>query len=175
MDELILKAIQGDKEAFTLVILEYEQELYKIAKMRLKSDDDICEAIQNTMILAYKHIGKVKQVEYFKTWIVRILMNECKKTYKRQNKFLSIEDDNLVELKDRKNEYENLESEITFNSLIEILNYVEKEIIVLYYNSGFSIKEISKILHINENTIKTKMKRAKNKLKDYMEGFDYYE
>ena len=83
MEELILKAIAGDKDAFTLVILEYEQELYKIAKMRLISDYDICEAIQNTMILAYKHIKKVKEVKYFKTWIIRILINECKKIYKR--------------------------------------------------------------------------------------------
>ena len=175
MEELILKAITGDKDAFTLVILDYEQELYKIAKMRLRSDYDICEAIQNTMILAYKHIKKVKEVKYFKTWIIRILINECKKIYKRKKKESLIDDNNLLEIKDIKNEYENIENELTFNSLIEKLDYIEREIIVLYYNSGFSIKEIGKILHINENTIKTKMRRAKIKLKNYMEGFDYYE
>lgn len=58
MEELLSKAILGDKDAFTDIILEYEQELYKIARMRLNNDYDICEAVQSTMILAYKHIKK---------------------------------------------------------------------------------------------------------------------
>ena len=50
MEELIQKAKNGDKEAFTTIMLSLEKDLYKIAKTRLKNDDDIYDAIQETII-----------------------------------------------------------------------------------------------------------------------------
>lgn len=174
MEELLSKAILGDKDAFTNIILKYEQELYKIARMRLNNDYDICEAIQSTMILAYKHIKKVKNANYLKTWIVRILINECKKIYKKNKKQI-LEYTQLEEVIDTKNNYDRVDSELTFNSLLRILDYEERQILILYYSSGFSIKNISNILHINENTVKTKMRKAKNKLKEKYGGKMFYE
>ncbi len=174
MEELLSKAILGDKDAFTNIILGYQQELYKIARMRLNNDYDICEAVQSTMILAYKHIKKVKNVNYLKTWIVRILINECKKIYKKNKKQL-LNDNQMEEVIDIKNDYDKIDSELTFNSLLKILDYEERQILILYYSSGFSIKEISKILHINENTIKTKMRKAKIKLKERYKGELFYD
>lgn len=60
MESLIEKAKQGDERAFTKLILNYEQDLYKIALTRLHSEDDIQEAIQETMISIYKH-RKIKR------------------------------------------------------------------------------------------------------------------
>lgn len=174
MEELLSKAILGDKEAFTNIILEYEQELYKIARMRLNNDYDICEAVQSTMILAYKHIKKVKNMKYLKTWIVRILINECKKIYKKNKKQMG-EDTQMEEIIDNSNGYDQVDSELTFNLLLQILNYQERQILMLYYSSGFSIKEISNILHINQNTVKTKKRKAICKLKEKYRGEMFYE
>ena len=74
MEELIQKAKNGDKEAFTTIMLSLEKDLYKIAKTRLKNDDDIYDAIQETIIEAFKSIKKLKNTEAFKTWIIRILI-----------------------------------------------------------------------------------------------------
>lgn len=90
--------------------------------MRLNNDYDICEAMQNTMILAYKHIKKVKNISFLKTWIVRILINECKKIYKKDKKHISLEDNSMQDFSDNKNDYNKIDSELTFNSLIKILN-----------------------------------------------------
>ena len=67
MEELIQKAKNGDKEAFTTIMLSLEKDLYKIAKTRLKNDDDIYDAIQETIIEAFKSIKKLKNTEAFKT------------------------------------------------------------------------------------------------------------
>lgn len=174
MEELLSKAILGDKEAFTNIILEYEQELYKIARMRLNNDYDICEAVQSTMILAYKHIKKVKNAKYLKTWIVRILINECKKIYKKNKKLIG-EDTQMEEIIDNSNDYDLVNSELTFYSLLKILDYQERQILMLYYSSSFNIKEISNILHMNENTVKTKMRKAKSKLKEKYRGEMFYD
>ena len=54
MDELVKRAQQGNKEAFTELILLLKADLYKIAKTRIKNDEDIYDAIQETMIIAFK-------------------------------------------------------------------------------------------------------------------------
>lgn len=82
MESLIEKAKDGDQIAFTELMLQIKDELYKVAKIRLKNDDDVFDVIQETMISAYKSLKKLKHNEYFKTWVIRILINECNKFYK---------------------------------------------------------------------------------------------
>lgn len=60
MEELVKKARKGDKKAFTMLILEIKNELYKIAKTRITNEADIDDAIQETMIETYKSIKKLK-------------------------------------------------------------------------------------------------------------------
>lgn len=86
MEELIKRAKDGDKEAFTTLMLSLEKELYKIAKARLKNDDDIYDAIQETIIEAFKSIKKLKKIEAFKIWIIRILINKTNDIFRRRNK-----------------------------------------------------------------------------------------
>ena len=62
MDELVKRAQQGNKEAFTELILLLKADLYKIAKTRIKNDEDIYDAIQETMIIAFKSIKKLKKI-----------------------------------------------------------------------------------------------------------------
>ena len=86
MEELVEKAKNGDKNSFTKLMLMAERELYYIAKSRLKNDDDVYDAIQETTIIAYKNIEKLKENQYFKTWLIRILINETNLIYKRNKK-----------------------------------------------------------------------------------------
>ena len=63
-----------------------------------------------------------------------------------------------------------IDSDIDFYLLISKLNYEERIIVILHYAENFTFKEISKILHINENTVKTRLYRAKEKLKYICRG-----
>ena len=56
--------------------------------MRLYCEDDINDAVQETIIKAYRYIKKIKQPQYFKTWIIKVLINNCNKIYKKSNKNL---------------------------------------------------------------------------------------
>lgn len=170
MYELVNKAKLGNKEAFTKIIIEIENELYKIARLRLKNEDDIDDAIQETMIKAFKSIKKLKNEEYFKTWIIKILINSCNNIYrKKKKKEISIEDYSK-ELKSEINKLEHVENELDFYSIIKVLDYEEKIILVLFYMENFTTKEISKIIKLNSNTVKSKLLRAKNKLKEVYGG-----
>jgi RNA polymerase sigma-70 factor (ECF subfamily) len=163
MEELVQLAKDGDKKAFTKLILDMKNELYGVAKSRLKNEDDIDDAIQNTMILAFHHLNMLRENKYFKTWVVKILINECNHIYQKK-KFKDI----LNFSKEKKEELLKMyvEDNFSFNILIESLSYKEKIILKLYYKYEYTSKEIALILNKNENTIKTIIRRARETLKN---------
>ena len=173
MDELVLRAKDGDADAYTQLILEIRNDLYKICKMRITSDDEIDDIIQDTMIQTFKNIKKLKDPSKFKSWIISILINNCNHYYMKKNrrKIVSIEDNlNDCENKLYENNIDDIESDMNFYQLLSNLNYEERIIIILYYSEQFTFKEISQILKISDNTVKSRLYRAKNKIKNECEG-----
>lgn len=156
----------GDKEAFTKIVISYENDLYKIARTRLQNDDDISDVFQETIINAFKSIKKLKNTEYFKTWLIRILINNCNSLYSKKKKRKEFFIEDLQEDNYRiEDDFENINGELSFNDMMKILNYDERIAMTLYYSEGYTNKEISKILRTNENTIKARISRAKLKIK----------
>lgn len=172
MEELVEKSKKGDEEAFTKLMISLESDLYKIAKMRLECDDDINEAIQETMIEAFKSIKKVRKPEYFKTWIIRVLINKCNKIYKKYKKNQTLEDKLKMNSNQTNYDEELKNSELDFFILIKILNYKERISLTLYYLENFTTKEISRILKEPESTIRNRISRAIQKLRKIYKGGD---
>lgn len=177
MEELIIRSKNGDERAFTELILTIKNELYRIGKTRLSDDNDISDAIQETMINAYKHLRKLKDNTNFKSWIIKILINECNKIYKKKSKKEKLFEKIIIEknLSAIDNSITSINSKLDFELLIEKLNYEEKLIVTLYYNSKYSCNEIAEILHMNINTVKSKLTRAKEKVKKSYKGGILYE
>lgn len=177
MEELILEAKKGNIEAFTLAILNIKNDLYKIAKVKTSNEEDIQDIIQETMLNAYKNIKKLKDPSKFKSWIIKILINNCNKYYKKKKILYNIDDYNIETYRDilkYNHDKALVEDTLTFYEIIQELKYDERIIIVLYYGERYTTKEISQILCINENTIKTRLARAKEKIKKNYKG-DIYE
>ena len=170
MEELIQKAKKGDKEAFTKLILEISNDLYKIAKTRITNTQDIEDAIQETMIEAFKSIKKLKDITKFKKWIIKILINKCNRIYrKKYKKDISINEYDLDKYLITNN-YKEIEDDINFYSLIKDLKYTERIIIILYYMEDYSVKEIKEILGMKESKINTNLFRARQKIKKKYKG-----
>lgn len=175
MEELIKKAKAGDKKAFTELIKMIENDLYRIARTRLSDDYDIKDAIQETMINTYKHLNNLKDNTNFKSWIIKILINECNKIYrKKSRKDKLIDKVNFEKSLNNGTDYiGDSISNMDFKILIEKLDYQERLIVTLFYNSKYSCNEISEILTMNTNTVKSKLRRAKEKIKKSYKGGIY--
>lgn len=163
MEELVEKAKSGNETAFTELILQMKDELYKIAKVRLKNDDDVFDAIQETVLSTYKSLKKLKYNQYFKTWVIKILINECNKSYKSSN---SKKECSYEILENEISNQDIIEEKINFNFICNKLNKEEGTIILLYYMEKYTDKEIGKIMNIKENTVRTKRTRAKDKIRE---------
>lgn len=168
--EYIEKAINGDEKAFSNIIHSIELEMYKIARIKLNDEEDIYDAMQETIILIYKNLRKLKHKEYFKTWSTKILINECNKVYKRKIRIKNeIEIDENTNVNDSEDLFNKIENEYDFNKLLCILNSKERTIISLFYIDNYSINEIAKILKITPGATKTRLRRTKQKIKNFYE------
>lgn len=168
MEKLVAKAKKGDKDSFTELILKIEDDLYKIARTKLNNQEDILDAIQETIISAYKSINKLKKNELFKKWIIKILINECNDQYKKKT---CIEfDEDIINKQELNSSTIKLEETLNFECLMRMLNGDERIVMTLFYAEEYTTKEIAEILNINENTIKTRIRRAKEKIKNKYEG-----
>lgn len=168
MEKFINDAKDGDVNAFTKLIYDIRIDLYKIARTRLSSSEDIEDAVQETIIEAFKSLKSLRQPQYFKKWIIKILVNKCNKIYKYKKRynisFEELEVENFI----GENSIEKTDNYIEFDLMLKSLNYDEKIATVLYYLEDYTTKEISKILKTSENTIKSRLRRAKIKMKkDY--------
>ena len=75
MEKLVQKAKQHDKIAFTVLIEQNTKSMYKVAKAILKNDEDVADALQDTILTCWEKIGTLEKNEFFKTWLIRILIN----------------------------------------------------------------------------------------------------
>lgn len=152
-----------DKESFSQAVLGCEHTLYRVAKSILFCDSDCEDAVQEAILKAYKKINTLKDEQYFKTWLVRILINECYRINKSEHKTYNIEDFSSVCNRDN--------SDVSHELYAAIIKLPEKIriTIVLFYIEGYSVTEIKGILKIPEGTVKSRLSTGRKQLKIYME------
>lgn len=156
----IIKAKNGDNEAFLELINENKLNIYRVARGILSNEHDIEDAIQNTVIKAYEKINTLKRNEFFRTWLVRILINECNEIIRRNKRIVSINENNHEE---RYNDcYENIDLTKAINSLSEELRVTT----VLFYFEDMSIKDIASVLNIPNGTVRSRLSRARKILRE---------
>ncbi|EOS80147.1 sigma-70 family RNA polymerase sigma factor [Dorea sp. 5-2] len=162
MDALLVKRAQReDVGAFVELMEKYKTALYKVAKSYLGSEDDIADVMQDTVLAAYEHIKELKNASYFKTWLTRILINQCKDFLRQQKKY-------VVSDKIAETPYEMPENNREFYELIKELPEDYRMIFLLYYGEGFKTNEIAQILDVNENTVKSRLRRGRDRLKQVL-------
>lgn len=157
------------KDQFSTKILAMERKLYRVAKSLLRNDEDCSDAIQNALLKAYGKLHTLKNEEYFQTWIIRILINEAYTILREKKRRLSYE------------EYmggEQMTDEETYSPVFEEITKMQEKYripFVLHYVEGYTMAEISKMLDISEGTVKIRLYRARNQLKEQLKGVEGYE
>ena len=166
MEKLVQKAKQHDKTAFTVLIEQNTKSMYKVAKAILKNDEDVADALQDTILTCWEMIGTLEKNEFFKTWLIRILINKCNVIYRQKVSWVS--EEQFPEYSVSENQYTYVE----WCQLLECLEEKYRIVIVLYYVEGFKVREIARILKVSESTVKGRLVTAREKVEKLyqMEG-----
>ena len=159
MEELVKKAIQGDADAFLELMEENSLSMYKVARGILRSDADVADAVQDTILHSFEKIHTLQKPEFFNTWLMRILINECNQILRHYKKVNPI-----GELPETPRPDQSL-AEFEFKEMLGQVDEKYRVILTLYYEQGFKIAEIAELLELNENTVKTRLVRAREQIR----------
>lgn len=174
MEELVIRSLDGDRDAFTQLIKLIDVDLYRVANAKLENIEDINDAIQETILIGYKSIQNLEEPKYFKTWIIKILINECNKIYKQNKRkkgiFEELTSDNDSTIMNEDINLLNIENKLDLENFFKFLNCDEKIAIILFYDCNYTLPELAKLLNTSTNTIKSRIKRAKQKMRKYYKG-----
>lgn len=164
MELLVKRAKRGDAEAFIELIEQNKQSMYKVARGFLHDEEDVADAMSETVLTCYEKIRMLKQDAYFKTWMIRVLINHCKDILRKQKRRILVEDVHEPKEQAQVNGRED------FQELIEPLKEQDRSIFTLYYVYGMKVKEIAAYMEMKENTVATRLKRGRETLRDEMTG-----
>lgn len=159
---LVLKAKGHDPDAFTLLMQYFAKDMYRTAIAILMNDEDVADAMQDTILTCWEKMETLREVRYFKTWMTRVLINKCYDIEKRRVDKVSIEEcGELVASESNQND-----------ELNEILSQLDERYrlpMMLFYGEGYKIKEIAQLLDIPQSTVQTRLSRGRAKLTTYFE------
>ena len=156
-----------DKEEFLRLALDAESTLFHVSFSILHNELDCADAVQEAILKAYENRHKLKEVKYFKTWIVRIVINECYSMLRKKKRFQTYDDavakDNAYLSNYVKEEY------IDLYQAIDRLGQKEKICVVLHYLEDYSVVETAGVLKIPVGTVKSRLSHARKELKGLLD------
>lgn len=160
--ELVKRAKNGDEEAFIRLMELQTDGMYKMAKTILKNEEDVADAMAETVLTCWEKLSTLKKNRYVKTWMIRILLNKCYDLLRKKEN-LSIKNA-VPEAAVREEGYGKAEWE----QVLQTLDEKYRLVMLLYYVEGFKIREISELLELPAATVKTRLVRGRKQLAGVM-------
>lgn len=159
-ETLIQKAKMKNPDAFTELMKLEMQSMYRTAKAILMNDEDVADAIQDTLLICWEKLNQLKVDRYFKTWMTKILVNNCYGIIRRNRRIIYT--DELPESVSEENV-----SNIEWREAMSAIDEKYRIVLILFYAEGFHTKEIAKILGITDSTVRTRLSRGREQLTEY--------
>jgi|DewCreStandDraft_1066081.scaffolds.fasta_scaffold13242_1 RNA polymerase sigma-70 factor (ECF subfamily) len=158
---------------FNSIIENYSEYVYNMIYYTILDEEDAKDLTQEVFYKIWKGLDNFRNESSLKTWVFKITQNHLKNYLKSKKikKILSLEF--LFEEKNRDFESKDYYLSERIESLLSRLPEDYRRVLVLFYIDGFNIKEISEILGTKEGTIKSKLHRAREKLKSLIMRFGY--
>lgn len=149
------------------VVRLFADDITRLCVVWIQNPEDAKDCFQNTFLKLYQTKKEFADAEHIKAWLLRVARNECNdycRTFWKRNVDLGFElDENARILFDYDSSTEKL------LSALHKLDGKYREILYLYYYEEYETAEIAKILQLNINTVKSRLRRGRNKLAEIMQ------
>ena len=168
--KIILKAINGDHDAYGLLVKEHHAEILAIAMSIVGNQLDAEELTQEAFVKAYLNLSKLRKPERFSAWLHCIIRNLCRDWLRRQMQpDLPIDDlfnDRQLTFPSADENILKKEYNDALAESLSLLTYDDKKILSLYYVYGFGYEDIIHANGQSYSAITSRLHKAKNRLKD---------
>ncbi len=153
-----------DKDTFCALVVREQDTMFRAAKAILRSDQDAEDAVQEAICSAFANREQLRETDRFRPWILRILTNKCYDLCRKRRPQIDLAD---VE------EYlpapeTDLHERMTLWQAVLALGEDLRLPVTLFYYEGLSIREIAGILELSEAAVKTRLSRARGRLRELL-------
>lgn len=180
MDNELLEKAVYDEEAFTELYRKYQNLVYFVAYKMCQNDSDAQDIVQETFIEIKRSLKNLRNPQFFRLWLYRIIDSKCKKLF-RKNKFslTDVEQDHIQNtIIDHKQQnlpedtlrFQN-DSELLLH-MVEQLPYDQKFAIIMYYFEQMTTLEIADVLNVPEGTVKSRLSVGRATLKKKITAYE---
>ena len=174
-DDLVRRVLAGETACFELLMRRNNQRLYRAVRSILTDNDEAEDVMQEAYVAAFTHLGQFAGRSLFSTWLTRIAMNEAFARTKRKKRQATLEDGSETEestmsqaLRGPEQRASDRELGIILEDAVDSLPEPFRTVFVLRSVEQLSVAETSEVLDIPEETVKTRLHRAKNQLRDLL-------
>jgi len=170
-EQLIAKALQGNKQAWINLLKRYEKPIYNYGVRMTGKHEDALDLMQEVFISVYRNLATFRQEGSFKSWLFRIAHYRCIEFYRRKRPMDGLDDIPEIECEQAPSE-QHIDSAIENRLLIQAMQQLplaQKSVIELKFFGQFTFDEIAELTGMSANTAKSRMYGALEKLKTLME------
>lgn len=175
-NEILSSVLQGDQQAYAEIVKRYQNFVFTIALRYTPNREDAEEIAQDCFIKAYRSLADFRGASKFSTWLYTIVTTTCL-TFLRKKKLEvhSLDNEKVFEMAENQdsgmdaNQVEHKSRVSMVNRAIALLSPDDGQIITLFYKGEQSLEEIAQIMGMEANTVKVRLHRARQRLKDKME------
>lgn len=175
---IITRAMKGETEAFTALVSQYQNMAFSVAYRMLRDEDAAADVVQDSLIKAYRALHGF-QGGNFRSWLMRIVANTCYDVLRAQQRHatdslddLLTEQDHTPYLVDHAEGPESHAERMDLNKFIEAgiqaLPPDQRLVLVLCDVHGYAYDEIAEIANLPMGTVKSRISRARLRLRDYL-------
>jgi RNA polymerase sigma factor (sigma-70 family) len=176
--EIISRVLKGDQQIFADLVSRYQNYVFTLVLRFTENREDAEEVSQDVFVKTYRSLADFRGDSKFSTWLYTIARTTCI-TFLRKKKLETTSIDNektLLQLENKESSFnanlvEQKSRTAMVNEAIKLLSADDAQIITLFYKAEQSLEEIGNILGMEPNTIKVKLHRARQRLKDKMEKY----
>jgi RNA polymerase sigma factor (sigma-70 family) len=164
----VKKAKKGDKEALLQLILAEKEAYYRLSFSYMRNEADAMDVLEEMIVRLYERIGQLKKEESFYTWSKTILVNQCKRSLKRNNKVISLGDPDVNKghiSSTGISDYRQVEEQMDLQALLTHLNADQREAIQLKYYHDLDYGSIAAMTRVSTGTVKSRIYQGLQKLR----------
>ncbi len=176
--EIIERILKGEKKLYEIIVRRYNPYLYKVGRAYNYNHDDTQDIMQETYIDTYKSLQQFEGRSNFKTWIIRIMMNNCYKKKEKSSYKNEFSEEHINEKatpmftnthNDANKTIHTRELGNIIETALENIPEIYRIVFSLREINGLSGSETAELLNLSETNIKVRLSRAKEMLRNELE------
>jgi RNA polymerase sigma factor (sigma-70 family) len=176
--EIIHRVLEGDRQSYALLVERYQNYVFTLVLRLIEGREDAEEVSQDVFIKAYRSLADFRGESKFSTWLYTIVRTSCI-TFLRKKKLPVSSMDHertMMQVENHESSFradlvEQKSRQAMVNEAIKMLSPDDAQVITLFYKAEQSLEEMGLILGLEPNTVKVKLHRARQRLKEKMEKY----